>query len=386
MGNNRILFIATATCLMLATFVGCGGRSGEKEYNKATAAWKDGDLVRARSHFEKAIRKMSGNEKKSVAENQLGLVLWQLGEVDAAAKAFNESCVLSESLTGANLNLGIALYHAGRLDEAEVALNNVLGDNPGNATALSMLGLIAAEKRDWAGASKTISRAVAARPSDPAGQNAFALAELNSNRNTDLAVSRLSKLVSAHPDYAPAAYNLAAIYDHWLGNQTAATGWYQEYLRKSGPDGSHVEATRQAIARLGGRTVTGSGTAAVPQTDPAAAARYMAEGAKRHQEQKYTDAIEQYRKAIDTDPTQKNAYYNMGLAYYALEKYPETEQACLRALKVDPGFTDAQYMLALAYVQQGKWNDAEREAKTLAKFDSKRGDEMLKYIASARKR
>jgi tetratricopeptide (TPR) repeat protein len=385
MKNNRILVIATGTCLMLATFVGCGGRSGEKEYNKAIEAWQDGDLVRARTHFEKAIRKMSGNEKKSVAENKLGLVLWQLGEVDAAAEAFNESCALSESLTGANLNLGIALYHAERLDEAEVALNNVLGDNPRNETALSMLGLIAAQKRDWAGASKTISRAVAARPSDPAGQNALVLAELNSNRNTDLAVSRLSKLVSAYPDYAPAAYNLAAIYDHWLDNQTAATGWYKEYLRKSGPDGSHGEAARQAIARLGGQTATGPGTAA-PQTDPAAAARYMAEGAKRHQEQKYTDAIEQYRKAIGADPTQKNAYYNMGLAYYALKKYSETEQACLRALKVDPGFVDAQYMLALAYVQQGKWNDAEREAKILSGLDSTRGDEMLKYITSARKR
>jgi tetratricopeptide (TPR) repeat protein len=370
---------------MLATFVGCGGRSGEKEYNKATEAWKDGDLVRARTHFEKAIRKMSGSENKSVAENKLGLVLWQLGEVDAAAEAFNESCALSESLTGANLNLGIALYHAGRLDEAEVALNNVLGDNPKNETALSMLGLMAAQKRDWAGASKTISRAVAAKPSNPAAQNALVLTELNSNRDTDLAISRLNKVVSAYPDYAPAAYNLAVIYDHWIGDQTAATGWYQEYLRKSGSDGSHVEAARQAIARLGGQTATGPDTAA-QQTDPAAAARYMAEGAKRHQEQKYTDAIEQYRKALDADPMQKNAYYNMGLAYYALKKYPETEQACLRALKVDPGFVDAQYMLALAYVQQGKWNDAEREANILAGLDATRGDEMLKYITSARKR
>ena len=368
---------------MLATFVGCGGRSAEKEYNKAIESWKDGDLVRARTHFEKAIRKMSGNEKKSVAENKLGLVLWQLGEVDAAAAAFTESCALSETLTGASLNLGIALFHAGRLDEAEVALNNTLGDNPGNETALAMLGLIAAQKRDWTGASKTISRAVAAKPSDPAGQNALVLAELNSNRNTDLAISRLNKLVSTYPDYAPAAYNLAAIYDHWLGRQTAATGWYREYLRKAGPEGSHAEAARQAIARLGGRT--GPDTAG-PQTDPAAATRYMAEGAKRHQEQKYTDAIEQYRKAIAADPTQKNAYYNMGLAYYALKQFPETEMACLRALKVDPGFTDAQYMLALAYVQQGKWNDAEREAKTLARLDPKRGDEMLKYIASARKK
>lgn len=377
--------IVTGTCLLLATFVGCGGRSGEKEYNKAIEAWQDGDLVRARTGFEKAIRKMSGNEKKSVAKNKLGLVLWQLGEVDAAAEAFSESCTLSESLTGANLNLGIALYHAGRPDEAEVALNNVLGDNPKNETALSMLGLIAAQKRDWAGASRSISMAVNAKPTDPAGQNALALAELNSNRNTDLAISRLNKLISAYPDYVPATYNLAVIYDLWLGNKSAATGWYREYLRKSDPQGSHVEKARQAIARLEGQAGSGTSTATA-QTDPAAAVRFMADGATFHQQQKYADAIEQYQKAIAADPAQKNAYYNMGLAYYALKKYPETAQACLRALKVAPGFADAQYMLTLAYVQQAKWNDAEREAKTLAKLDAKRGDEMIKYIAAARKR
>ena len=383
MGKNRILLIAAGTCLMFATFVGCGGRSGEKDYNKAVEARQNGDLVRARTHFEKAIRKMSGNEKKSVANNKLGMVLWRLGEVDAAAEAFNKSCALSESLTGANLNLGIALYHAGRLDEAEVALNNVLGDNPRSDAALSMLGLIAAQKRDWSGASKIISRAVAAKPADPAGQNALVLAELNSNRNTDLAISRLNKLISAYPDYAPAAYNLAAIYDFWIDDQAAAIGWYREYLRKAGAEDSQADAARQAIARLEGKENRPESSAS--EADPAAAARYMAEGSKRHQEQKYTEAIAQYRKAIGADPTQKNAYYNMGLSYYALEKYPETEQACLRALKVDPGFADAQYMLALAYVQQSKWTDAEREAKTLATLDAARGEEMLKYISAARK-
>ena len=57
MGNNRILLIAAGTCLMLATFVGCGGRSGEKDYHKAVEAWQDGDLVRARTHFEKPSEK-----------------------------------------------------------------------------------------------------------------------------------------------------------------------------------------------------------------------------------------------------------------------------------------------------------------------------------------
>ena len=210
------MILSAGVVLTLALFVGCGERSGEKEYNKAVAAWKAGDLVRARTLFEKSIRKTSGSEKKSVALNQLGLILWELGETEAAADTFSTSCNLTESLTGANLNMAIALFHAGRADEAEVALNNVLGNNPKNETALAMLGLIEMQKRNWARASAELTKTVKQNPNSPAGQNALALAELHTHQNSSTAVQRLKQIISAYPDYAPAIYNLAAINDQWL--------------------------------------------------------------------------------------------------------------------------------------------------------------------------
>ena len=375
----KTILATTGILLVLAMFIGCGGRSAEKEYSKAVAAWEKGDLVRARTLFEKSIRKTTGSEKKSIALNQLGLVLWKLGETEAAADAFSKSCNLAESLSGANLNSGIALFHAGRFDEAEMALNNVLGDDPKNPTAQTMLGLIKMQKRDWTAASLELSKIVNTNPRNPAGQNALALAELHKTRSSDAAIRRLKQTLVAHPDYAPAAYNLAVIYDLWQKNPSAAQGWYKQYLKKAGPDGSHIDVANQALARLG------QGTRA-PQTNPEEAPRFIAAGSRLHAEKKYSEAVAQYQKAIQADPKQKNAYYNMSLAYYAQKNYPETVRACTAAIKLDPHFADAHYMLALTYFQQKKWNDAEREARFLKQIDPARGEQMLKYISSARKR
>jgi tetratricopeptide (TPR) repeat protein len=376
----------TVACIVLALamFAGCGERSGDKEYGKAMAAWKDGDLVRARTLLEKSIRKSSGNEKKSVAWNQLGIILWELGEIKASAEAFGKSCNLTETLTGANLNHGIALFYAGRTEEAEVALNNVLGDNPDNPTAHAILGLIGMQKKSWSNAAREIKKAAQVQPSNPASQSALVLAELHINRNSDVAVRRLKQILSTYPDYAPAAYNLGVIYDKWLGNKSAALSWYKQYLAKAGPNGVQAQAATRAIALLGGTAGTSQPTAG-GQSNPDAAARFIAAGSKLHAAKNYADAVTQYQKAIQADPNHKNAHYNMGLAYYSLKKYSEAAQACINALTLDSRFSDARYMLALAYYQQQLWKDAEREANALKQTDPARADELLKYISQAKK-
>ncbi|MDF7823999.1 tetratricopeptide repeat protein [Pontiellaceae bacterium B12227] len=386
MKKKKIVSASAAVVVALFMFAGCSGKSGEKQYNKALSAWKDGDLVRARALFENSINKMSGNSQKSTALNQLGLVLWELGESQAAADAFSTSANLAETLSGANLNMGIALYHTGRIDEAEVALNNVLGENPKNETALAILGLIELQKRNWAGATTELTKSASINPRSAAAQNALALAELHQTKNSERAITRLKQLISANPDYAPAAYNLGSIYDHWLRNPSAAMSWYKQYLQKAGENGSHVQSAANAVARLGGTPATTSTTrSAAPKVNPAEAARYMAEGSKLHGAQKYDEAIVAYRKALAADPKHKTAYYNMGLAFYAQGNYSDAATACNSALNIDPNFSDARYMLSLAYAKQKKWNDAEREARELSKTDATRGGQMKKYISDSRK-
>jgi len=382
MKNRNIIAYSAATLLVLSMFAGCGERSGEKEREKAVAAWKDGDLVRARTLLEKSIRKTSENEKKSEALNQLGLVLWQLGESKAAAEAFAKSSNLTEDLSGANLNLGITLFHAGQPEAAKIALNNALGADPSNPAASALLGLLDMEKRDWNGANRELGKSVSADARNAAAQNALALAELHQSSDPSRAINRLKQLSTAYPDYAPAAFNLASIYEYWLKDSNSALNWYTLYLQKAGESGEQSDAANAALARLGGKSAS---TATQATSNPQIAVQYMAEGARLHSAKKYDEAIAAYRTAVQNDPDQKNAFYNMGLAYYAKEDFASAAQACNRALNIDPAFSDARYMLSLSYAKQKKWNDAEREAKELTKTDKSRGEQMIKYIASARK-
>ena len=386
MKNKKMVTVSAGVVVALIIFSGCGEKSGEKEYNKAVAAWEGGDLVRARSLLEKSIRKTSGNAQKSTALNQLGLILWELGESDAAADAFSTSANLAETLTGANLNMGIALYHSDRMDEAEVALNNVLGENQKNETALAVLGLIELQKRNWAGATQELTKSASINPRNAAAQNALALAELHQTKNSERAITRLKQLVSANPDYAPAAFNLGSIYDHWLKNGSASISWYKQYIQKAGTDGSHIQSASDAIARLGGiPTTTTTANRTASKANSVEAARYMAEGSRLHGVQKYDEAISAYRKALMEDPKHKTAYYNMGLAFYAQLNYSDAATACNNALNIDPTFSDARYMLSLSYAKQKKWNDADRVAHELAKTDPKRGEQMIKYVSDSRK-
>ena len=382
MKNKSLWVFGGAVCLMFALFSGCGGRSGENEYSKAEALLRNGDLVRAQALFEKAVRKLSGNVKKAKANNQLGIVLWQLDKPDQAIEKFGESCRLSTELTGANENLAIALYHVGRLDEATFEFTKILNEQPNNSTARTFMGFVQMKGRNWAGAIQEITTGLHIDPNNPAGQNALALAELHQGGNSNSAIKRLKQLASAYPNYAPAVYNLAVIYDQWLHNKSAALGWYRQYLEKFGGQGEYSDRAKQAIAHLEHKVQV----SAQPQRiSHKTAAQYSAEGLRLHAAKKYREAVVQYRKAIEIDPSVKTAHYNMGLSYYALADYPHAVQAFSAALKIQPRSADARYMLALTYAQQRKWAVATREAKTLGQIDSVRGKSLLDYISKFRK-
>jgi tetratricopeptide (TPR) repeat protein len=382
MKNRKFVMLGGSLCLTFAIFVGCGERSGDGEYAKAMNAWEDGNLALARSLFEKSIRKSSSSEKKSIAWNQLGLILWQLDETEAAVDAFNTSCDLSEELSGANQNLGTALLYAGRLDEARLALSDVLGEEPANRTALTLLSLVELKSRNWKGASQAALKSLAIDPRNPDALNTLALAELHMDRNSETALKRLQQILSIHPDYAPAIYNMGMICEQWQGNPTAALNWYKKYLSKAGSSAAHTASAKEAIARLSGKKIPQRTVTAHSRPD---ARRFMAEGGKLLQSKNFKAAIPQYQKAIQADPKEKSAYYNLGLAYFYLEQYSEAIRAYIAATKLDPRFEDAHYMLSLAYFKQRKWNEAEQSAKALQKLNRKRGEEMLKHISAARR-
>ncbi len=383
---NRLASVLGIFVATLVFFAGCGRDASEREYDKAMEERERGHLVQARALLEKAIRKTSVQEKKAVACNKLGLILWDLGEIAAATDAFETAAQLTEGLSGVHLNQGVGLFHAGQLEEAKIIFNNVLGEDPGNETAQVFLGLIEMERKNWKEAAVELGRALANNPHNPVLHTAAALAELHGNQDSAGARTRLERVASVYPAYTSVLFNLGVLYEKWLNDPVSAVDRYQRYLSKAGPEAPRSNQAKAAIKRLAKNQTNLPGSLPENRSPVVAARRLVAEGSRLHAEKNYTAAIALYMQAIQADPSQKNAHYNMAVAYYAVNDFSKTLQACTDALAIDPAFADARYMLSLAYYRLGQFDDAEREANALENIDADRGDAMLRHIAAARHR
>jgi tetratricopeptide (TPR) repeat protein len=85
---------------------------------------------------------------------------------------------------------------------------------------------------------------------------------------------------------------------------------------------------------------------------------------------RYTEAIEQYKKAIKINPENKNAYNNLGGIFsYYLEKYKEAIKQYEIAINIDPEYKDAYYNLGVAFANLGKYTEAIEQYKKVINID-----------------
>jgi len=78
--------------------------------------------------------------------NNLGLILYDKGQIEEAIKHFQRAIILEPGLADAYYNLGIALKERGRFDEAITGYQKAIELNPGNADAYVNLGIVLKEK------------------------------------------------------------------------------------------------------------------------------------------------------------------------------------------------------------------------------------------------
>lgn len=73
---------------------------------------------------------------------------------------------------------------------------------------------------------------------------------------------------------------------------------------------------------------------------------------------KYTEAVEQYEKAVKLAPDFAAAYSNMADALTKQKNYLKAELACRNALRVDPGYVPAMTNLSEVYLATNRPRDA----------------------------
>src|SRR5712692_4941019 len=110
------LCIATAVCAAQSTDSAKDVASrATATYQRGMSALQKGDLVSARTNFEKVVRLAP---KSPEGHNSLGWVLLAQGEVDSAIAQFQTAVELKPEFTQAHINLGNALVRKGDVTAA----------------------------------------------------------------------------------------------------------------------------------------------------------------------------------------------------------------------------------------------------------------------------
>ena len=372
-------FIGLITLLLL--FVGCGKEAGDREYQQAQKALQENDLIQARSLLEKSLRETVSIESKIQRSNQLGLILWQLNESQAATQHFQKALELGGSSLTLLFNQAVSLLDAGQLEEGNLVLQNLQNQHPEDPTIHALLGLYHLQKGDLQEALQHIETAQNKNLNHPALFTAHALIRLQKGEDPATIRAQLDQRTKLDPTYAPLYFNLAMISKNYLNDLEAAQNYIALYI-----ESSTQETPRHILARTILDEITLQLTQPEQTLDPAQVRSLIQKGTEKLGSNAYTEAIDLFRQAIQQDPQQRDAYYNLGLAHYYLNNFTATAAACQKSLDLDSTFANARYMLALAHYRANQLDQAEAEAQRLSAQQDTRAAALLSHIESARQR
>ena len=118
--------------------------------------------------------------------------------------------------------------------------------------------------------------------------------------------------------------------------------------------------------------------------------KYILQGNKLYEQQKYKEAADDYAKAIAKDPNNTSGLFNLGNSLYQQKKYDDSRKVMTETAKLSkdkPSAAAANYNIGNTYMSQQKWEDAVSSYKqTLrnnpqdvdAKYNLSYAEQMLK--------
>jgi len=98
--------------------------------------------------------------------------------------------------------------------------------------------------------------------------------------------------------------------------------------------------------------------------------RHSSLGISYLNQEKYDDAVAEFRKALEIKPKHLPTIINLGLSYHHNYKYAEAEEVFKMALEIDPDEPYSHYNLGWIYREQGEYDKGVEEFEMAASIDS----------------
>ena len=226
---------------------------------------------------------------------------------------------MTEMTVAQIVQLALQLHQAGRLQEAEVLYRQVLAQEPNNACALDLLGVLAHQKGLLQEATDLIQQAIRVNPSVAQFHNNLGVVFGDGGRSEE-AIAAFRQAVRISPDYARAYCN--------LGNALLVKDRVDEALA----------VLRKAVEL---------------KPDYAQALHLLGLGLRK--KGRIEEAISAYRQAVRLKEDFAEAYNSLGMALREAFRFSEAIAALGKAVEIKPDFADAHWNKALLLLLTGRF-------------------------------
>ena len=306
-----------------------------------------------------------GQNEEAIAEftallrhhpNDLGAIV-QLGSAEKASGSlasaqhwFEDAIRLDPSSSVTHFYLGEVLYNQGRHDESLEALKRAIELNPENPDAHFLLSFVYGDTGRHAEAAAASKRAVQLNPTLSHAHANLSLDQYNPQKYEELLPGRQEQRAQRQMQVAEG--ELLAHYN--LGLAFRQKGYYAEAQREyrlALDRGEDRGLVLQAMAEV--HLLRQDSAAAIELYDqlivekPDSPKLWNERGVALHQNGRYAEAAESYRRALSADTRYAIAHNNLGVALYHAGEREQAVDAFRAALDANPSFAKARLNLAL---------------------------------------
>jgi tetratricopeptide (TPR) repeat protein len=276
-----------------------------------------------------------------------GKALTSMGRFDEGVRDFSMAMDLEPKNDEILATVAMAYIERNLEDEGLIILEKAEEENPLNPMIHLARGLFHVNNMEYSKAIeeylKAANRASTAKEAYIHISRIYCCAENPMYRNDDLALDYARKALEAAPD-DPAALDALAYVYYSMGDMETAIEYETRALEI-------LPENRMLIEHLMLFEGTVAETAEVHNN----------RGAELLLEGNYSEAADEFRRAIEIDPNYSDAYYNLGKVYSHLEDYSSAEEYYITAIEIDPDDARYHYNLAIVYGKMEMLEESEEE-------------------------
>jgi tetratricopeptide (TPR) repeat protein len=250
----------------------------------------------------------------------------EAGKPEAAVTLLTKATEKLETSATAHCNLGIAFMQLQRLDEATSAFRKATELSPDDPRPPELLAQVLMQAEEWNAAQFAIETAQERAGTTPRILTFMAIIKIGTDDVIE-ARALLGKALSIQPDYAPALYNLAALWRDKAENTAKAVEYFEKFLEVGGDDEHRALAREYLEQQRAPEPTTPTEPEDTPTAEPTAepepappteqpSSEKLMEKARDHiKNEGYLEALLILKDAVRLYPANADALWELALLY-----------------------------------------------------------------------